>query len=166
MDKGSAAVELTAPLTSDGDDFLLHGQKRYVGNAAHAELGVAFCRWATGPVGIEPMLIETADPGFKAEVLPTIGLRGARISAITLDGVRVRRDQVLGFDRRPTRRGLVGAIRTLQRVRPVLAGIALGLARAALDHAGERRSTMADADQRRLDAMRDAVAAARHATTG
>lgn len=86
-DKGSAAVELTAPPTPDGDDFLLHGQKRYVDNAAHA-------------------------------------------SAITLSGVRVRRDQVLGFDRRPTRRGLVGAIRTPHAV------------------------------QRRLDAMRDAVAAA------
>jgi alkylation response protein AidB-like acyl-CoA dehydrogenase len=163
-EKGSAAVELTTTLTPDGDDFVLSGHKRYVGNAAHADLGVVFCRRAPGPIGIEAVLVDTADPGYKAEVLPTVGLRGARISAITLDGVRVARDRVLGFDRKPTRRGLVGAIQTLQRFRPVLAGMALGLARAALDHVEATRGTLARADRLRLDAMRDVVLAARAGT--
>lgn len=151
-------------LTPDGEDFLLSGRKRYVGNAAHAQLGVVFCRRAPGPIGIEAVLVDTADPGFSAEVLPTVGLRGARISAITLAEVRIRRDRILGFDRRPTQRGLVGAIKTLQRFRPVLAGMALGLARAALDHVQDQRGALAGADRGRLDALRDRVDVARART--
>jgi alkylation response protein AidB-like acyl-CoA dehydrogenase len=158
-EKGSAAAELAATLTPDGDDFRLSGAKRYVGNAAHAELGVVFCRRAPGLIGIEAVLVDTADPGFKAEVLPTVGLRGARIAAITLDGVRIARDKVLGFDRRPTRRGLVGAIATLQRLRPGLAGMGLGVARAALDHVD-----LPSGREPRLDALRDLVDVARTRT--
>jgi alkylation response protein AidB-like acyl-CoA dehydrogenase len=158
-EKGSAAAELTTALTPDGDDFRLSGAKRYVGNAAHAQLGVVFCRRAPGLIGIEAVLVDTADPGFSAEVLPTVGLRGARIAAITLDGVRIARDKVLGFDRRPTRRGLIGAIATLHRLRPGLAGIALGVARAALDHVG-----LPPGREPRLDALRDLVDVARTRT--
>ncbi len=158
-EKGSAAAELTATLTPDGDDFRLSGAKRYVGNAAHAQLGVLFCRRAPGLIGIEAVLVDTSDPGFTAEVLPTVGLRGARIAAITLDGVRIARDKVLGLDRRPTRRGLVGAIATLQRLRPGLAGLALGVARAALDHVD-----LPPGREPRLDVLRDLVEVARRRT--
>jgi alkylation response protein AidB-like acyl-CoA dehydrogenase len=163
-DKGSAAAELTTALDPAGDGFTLSGRKRYVGNAAHAQLGVVFCRRLPGPVGIEAVLVDTADPGFTAAVLPTVGLRGARISEITLTGVRIEPDKILGSHRRPTQRGLIGAIRTLQRFRPVLAGIALGMTRATLDHVDRWRPTLAGADRRRLDDLRDRVAAARART--
>jgi alkylation response protein AidB-like acyl-CoA dehydrogenase len=165
--KGSAAAELETVLVPDGDGFRLTGAKRYVGNAAFAQLGVVFCRRAPGPVGIEAVLIDTDTPGFHAELIPTVGMRGARISAIRLDDVRVERSQILGYEtRKPSRRGLVGAIRTLQRFRPVLAGTAVGLARAVLDHVcGQRpavRSRLAELRDR-LDVVRQqnyAVAAA------
>ncbi|MYU20921.1 acyl-CoA dehydrogenase [Streptomyces sp. SID8352] len=162
-DKGSAAAELRTELRPDGDGFRLHGAKRYVGNAAFAQLGVVFCRRAPGPLGIEAVLVDTADPGYRAELIPTVGLRGARISAITLDGVRVEREHVLGHDTlKPSRRGLVGAIRTLQRFRPVLAGTALGLTRAVLDHVRVRRPGLAGAARHRLEDLQDRLAAARH----
>ncbi|WP_411141999.1 acyl-CoA dehydrogenase family protein [Streptomyces sp. x-80] len=163
-EKGSAAVELTATLTPDGDGFVLDGAKRYVGNGAHAQLGVAFCRRGPGPLGIEVVLVDTADPGFHAEVLPTVGLRGARITAMTFDRVRIPRERVLGLERKPTRRGLVGGIRTLLRFRPVLAGMALGLARSALDHVQEQRPALAGVPRLRLAELSDRVAAARAQT--
>lgn len=159
--KGSAAVELETTLTPHGDDFIVNGAKRYVGNAAHAQIGVVFCRRAPGPLGIEAVLVDTADPGFHATVIPTVGMRGARITAITFESVRIPRERVLAFDRKPTRRGLVGAIQTLQRFRPVLAGMALGLARSALDHVREERPTLSGTARLRFEGMCDRVAAAR-----
>lgn len=108
------------------------------------------------------MLLDTDEPGFNAEPIPTVGLRGARISHITLDDVRVEPEQILGFKTlKSTRRGLVGAIRTLQRFRPVLTGTALGLARAVLDHVQEQRPGITGTDRLRLEELRDRVAAVR-----
>lgn len=160
--KGSAATELEATLVPEGDGYRLSGTKRYVGNAAFAQLGVVFCRRAPGPLGIEAVLVDTDEPGFNAEPIPTVGLRGARISHITLDDVRVEPEQILGFKTlKSTRRGLVGAIRTLQRFRPVLTGTALGLARAVLDHVQEQRPGITGTDRLRLEELRDRVAAVR-----
>ncbi|WP_371482677.1 acyl-CoA dehydrogenase family protein [Kitasatospora sp. NBC_00315] len=160
--RGSAATELETALTPDGDGFRLNGAKRWVGNAAYAQLGVVFCRRAPGPLGIEAVLLDTDSPGFRAERIPTVGLRGARISAIELDDVRVEPEQVLGYRTlKPSRRGLVGAVRTLQRFRPVLAGTALGLVRAVLDHVHEQRPALGAAARLRLDDLRDRLAALR-----
>ncbi|WP_035794617.1 acyl-CoA dehydrogenase family protein [Kitasatospora mediocidica] len=160
--KGSAATELETALVPDGDGFRLTGRKRYVGNAAFAQLGVVFCRRAPGPLGIEAVLLDTDSPGFHAELIETVGLRGARISAISFEEVRVERSQILGYETlKPTRRGLVGAIRTLQRFRPVLAGTALGLSRAVLDHIGSRRPGLAGTARLRLEEARDRLAATR-----
>lgn len=160
--KGSAAAELETTLTPDGDGFRLNGAKRYVGNAAFAQLGVVFCRRATGPLGIEAVLIDTDTLGFHAELIPTVGMRGARISAITFEDVRVERDQVLGYEAlKPSRRGLVGAIRTLQRFRPVLTGTAVGLSRAILDHVDQVRPGLSGAAGSRLAELRDRLAAVR-----
>ncbi|MEU1420706.1 acyl-CoA dehydrogenase family protein [Kitasatospora sp. NPDC086009] len=162
-EKGSAAAELETALTPDGDGFRLNGAKRYVGNAAFAQLGVVFCRRAPGPLGIEAVLLDTTAPGLRAELIPTVGLRGARISAIRFEDVRVEREQILGYETlKPSRRGLVGAIRTLQRFRPVLAGTALGLVRAVLDHVREERPGLTGTDRLRLDELVDALAALRH----
>ncbi|MBD0674418.1 acyl-CoA dehydrogenase family protein [Streptomyces sp. CBMA156] len=161
--KGSAATELETALTPDGDGFRLNGAKRYVGNAAFAQLGVVFCRRAPGPLGIEAVLLDTTAPGLRAELIPTVGLRGARISAIRFEDVRVEREQILGYETlKPSRRGLVGAIRTLQRFRPVLAGTALGLVRAVLDHVREERPRLTGTARLRLDGLVDALAALRH----
>ncbi|UQA94133.1 acyl-CoA dehydrogenase family protein [Streptomyces halobius] len=160
--KGSAATELETTLVPEGDGFRLTGEKRYVGNAAYAQLGVVFCRRAPGPLGIEAVLVDTDAPGFHAEPIPTVGMRGARISAIRLDGVRVEREQILGYESlKPSRRGLIGAIRTLQRFRPVLAGTIVGLCRAVLEHVHEQRPALAGSARSRLEDMEDRLAAVR-----
>jgi alkylation response protein AidB-like acyl-CoA dehydrogenase len=161
-EKGSAASELHSELTPDGDGFRLNGEKRYVGNAAFAQLGVVFCRRAPGPLGIEAVVVDTSDPGFHAELIPTVGMRGARISAIRMTDVRVERHQILGFDTlKPSRRGLIGAIRTLQRFRPVLAGTAIGLTRAVLDHVDQERPGLAGTARLRYEELCDRLAAVR-----
>jgi alkylation response protein AidB-like acyl-CoA dehydrogenase len=164
--KGSAVTELTTTMTPapDGDGWLLNGEKLYIGNGAHAPLGVAFCRRAPGPWGIEAVLVDTASPGFSAGVLPTLGLRGARISWQRYDNVHVRADNLLGAHLRPSRRGLRGALHGLYQFRPGVAAMALGCAQAAHDYLGEHRSRLSKADRSEVDGLLDRLAAVRRLT--
>jgi alkylation response protein AidB-like acyl-CoA dehydrogenase len=162
--KGSAAVELQTTITPapDGDGWLLNGEKRYIGNGARAQLGVVFCRRAPGPLGIEAVLLEDTDtPGFSADLLSTVGLRGARISRVRFDNVHIPAENLLGARLRPSRRGLQGALAILYRARPGIAAMALGCAQAACDYLHEQRPTVAKAGQLRLDGLLDRMAAVR-----
>jgi alkylation response protein AidB-like acyl-CoA dehydrogenase len=154
-DKGSAALELSTTLTAapDGDGWFLDGEKCYIGNGARAQLGVVFARLAPGPWGIEAVLVDATDPGFSAEPLPMVGLRGARISRLRFDRVHITPDRLLGRDRPRSRRGLHGARQTLLWFRPSVAALALGVCDAVCDYVRERRPLIGGGDRRRLDAL-------------
>lgn len=145
---GSNAGELQTRLTPDGR---LHGAKRYVGNAARASTGVVFARTRPGPAGITAVLVDTSDPGYTATPLDMHGLRGARIGEMTLSGVEVPPDRVLGRHLSPTRRGMPACVRTFNRLRPAVAAMALGIARAAYEYV--RTCRPAQAGQDRLDEL-------------
>jgi alkylation response protein AidB-like acyl-CoA dehydrogenase len=159
--KGSAALELETRLTPspDGDGFLLNGEKRYIGNGARAEIGVVFCRRAPGPWGIEAVVVDPADPGFHGELLPMVGLRGARISRLVFTDVRIPADRVLGRHRPPSRRGVYGALHALLRFRPGLAAMALGQTRAVCDYLRAHRPVLSTWDRSRVDGLEERVAA-------
>ncbi|HVX44953.1 MAG TPA: acyl-CoA dehydrogenase family protein, partial [Mycobacteriales bacterium] len=70
---------------------------------------------------------------------PTIGLRGAQICAISLDEVPVTPEQVLGRHLSRSRRGLWSGVQMFNRLRPGVAAIALGIARAAHEYVGAHR---------------------------
>lgn len=161
--KGSAAVELQTTLTPapDGDGWILNGEKCYIGNGARAQLGVVFCRRAPGPLGIEAVLVDTDSPGFSAELLSTVGLRGARISRMHFDGVRVPAENLLGAHLPPSRRGLRGALSVLYRARPGIAAMALGCAQASCDYLQQQRPTVAKSRRLRLEGLLDRIAAVR-----
>jgi alkylation response protein AidB-like acyl-CoA dehydrogenase len=155
---GSDATALETTLSPDGNgDFVLNGAKRYVGNAARAEVGVVFARTRPGPLGITAALVETSAPGFTAEPIPTVGLRGAQITAITLDSVPVPGDRVLGRHLPPSRRGIWGALQGLTRFRPGVAAFSLGIARAALEYAKANRRQPSSADRQVLDTLRQRI---------
>lgn len=162
-ERGSAIGEMTSTLTPVGDgSYVLDGEKRYVGNAARADLGAVFARVAgTERLGVLAVLVDTSDPGFHAEPLPTVGLRGAQLTRIRLDGVRVPAERVLGTHLPPTRRGMWSIVHVFNRLRPSVAAIALGIARAAHDYVGEHRLSLRGPEReayeelgRRIDAAR------------
>jgi len=161
--KGSAAGELTCTLSPapGGDGWLLNGEKRYIGNGARAQVGVVFSRRAPGPWGVEAVLVDTGAPGFSAGLLPTVGLRGTRISWLRFEDVPIRADHLLGAHLTPTRRGLRGALQALYRFRPGIAAMALGCAQAACDHVGVQRPMLPKAGQLRMSDLLDRIAAVR-----
>lgn len=153
-DRGSDAGAMDTTLTPDGDHhFVLRGAKRYIGNAARADLGIVFARTRPGPLGVTAVLTETSAAGFTAEPLETIGLRGLRITAVTLDDVRVPAGQVLGRHLRATQRGMWSAVQGLNRLRPGVAAFGLGIARAAYEYVLDNRRTLSAAERHRLDRL-------------
>ncbi|MEU5890675.1 acyl-CoA dehydrogenase family protein [Streptomyces sp. NPDC047461] len=153
-ERGSDAGAMSTTLAPDGDHrFVLQGAKRYVGNAARADLGIVFARTRPGPLGVTAVLIETSAAGFTAEPLETIGLRGLRLTAVTLDDVRVPADQVLGRHLRATQRGMWSAVQGLNRLRPGVAAFGLGIARAAYEYVLDNRRTLNTAERHRLDRL-------------
>ncbi|MEV0677487.1 acyl-CoA dehydrogenase family protein [Actinosynnema sp. NPDC050436] len=160
-DRGSDAGALTTTLTPVEGGGVLSGEKRYVGNACRAQLGVVFARVGSGPLGINAVLVETPADGFKAEALETIGLRGARISAITLDGVHVPAERFVGRHLSPSRRGMWAFVQTFNLLRPGVAAIALGIARAAHEYVADNRTTLRPDERDRLDVLGRRIEAAR-----
>ncbi|MFI9008462.1 acyl-CoA dehydrogenase family protein [Actinosynnema sp. NPDC053489] len=160
-DRGSDAGGLTTTLTPVDGGAVLAGEKRYVGNACRAQLGVVFARVGSGPLGVNAVLVETPAPGFSATALDSIGLRGARISAITMDDVHVPASRFVGRHLSPSRRGTWAFVQTFNLLRPGVAAIALGIARAAHEYVLEHRTTLRRDERDRLDELGRRITAAR-----
>jgi alkylation response protein AidB-like acyl-CoA dehydrogenase len=150
-DHGSDATALRTRLSPDG---LLDGAKRYIGNATRATVGVVFARTGPGPLGITAVLVDTCAPGYSATPLDMLGLRGARISEMALSGIPIPQDRVLGRHLSPARRGTWAFLQTFNRLRPGVAAIALGIARAAYEYVTTNRSCLPPAQQSALDRLR------------
>jgi alkylation response protein AidB-like acyl-CoA dehydrogenase len=161
--RGSDASALETALTParDGGDWRLDGVKRYIGNGTRAQLGVVFARSKPGPLGIDAVLVDTTAEGFAAEALDMIGLRGARISELRFDGVRIDRGDVLGHELPRTRRGIWGAVMTFNRLRPAVGAAALGVAQAAYDYARDQRRQLRGGEHERMDDLAEGLAATR-----
>jgi alkylation response protein AidB-like acyl-CoA dehydrogenase len=153
-ERGSDATNIQTRLdpAEDGGGRL-YGAKRYVGNAVRADLGVVFARTGRGPLGLGAVLVETAAAGYRAEPIPTIGVRAAQLGAISLEGVEVPDDRLLGRHLPATRRGTWGWQKTFNLLRPVVATMGVGVARAAIEYVLAERRTLRSDEQRRLDRM-------------
>jgi glutaryl-CoA dehydrogenase len=126
---GSDSVALETTARRDGDEVVIDGAKRWIGNGSLADVVVV---WARGEDGnVQGYLVEKGTPGYQAEVIEGKGsLRAIWQSQITLEGVRV-----------PVEQRLAGAnsfkdtARVLASTRVTCAWAALGHAVAAYDTA-------------------------------
>lgn len=80
--------------TTEGADFRLDGTKSLVPRATDAELFVVAADLDGG--GPALFLLESGTPGVTVEAEPSMGLRGAGMGRLVLDGVRVRRSMLMG----------------------------------------------------------------------
>lgn len=133
-DHGSDATAMQTRLDKAGPgEYRLHGVKRYIGNGARAGIGVVFARTGPGALSIRAALIELPQPGCTVRRLDMIGLRGAYLSEMRFDDVRVPADMLLGQHLPATRRGLWGAIKTFNQMRVQIGAMAVGTALAMHD---------------------------------
>jgi len=134
----SAAIRTTAVL--DGDEYVLNGEKIYVTAGERAELVVV---WATldrevGRAAIKSFVVERSNPGLKLDRLEhKLGIRASDTAAFILDDCRVPKEDLLGSPEIDTKKGFGGVMRTFDNTRPLVAAMAVGVARASLEHTRE-----------------------------
>ncbi len=97
---GSDAFAMTTTARPDGQGFVLSGTKRYISNAAIADLVVVYAvtdREKGFQGGITAFLVEKDTPGFHVgQRLEPMGLRTVPLCEFTLSDARLGADAVLG----------------------------------------------------------------------
>jgi glutaryl-CoA dehydrogenase len=87
-DHGSDAVALETRARRVGNEYIIDGAKRWIGNASFADVTVIWARDDEGNVG--GFLVEKGTPGFEPTVMTgKVSKRAVWQSDITLKGVRV-----------------------------------------------------------------------------
>jgi glutaryl-CoA dehydrogenase len=133
---GSDAVALETSARRDGDDYVLNGQKKWIGNGSIADYVLIWARGEDGAVG--GYVVEKGTPGFDATVMTgKTALRAVWQAEITLTDARVSAENKLAECH-----SFKDVSRVLDRTRYTVAWRALGLATAsyelALAHALHR----------------------------
>jgi len=130
----SAAVSTTATL--EGDEYVLNGEKIYVTAGSRASHIVV---WATldkskGRPAIKSFIVPREHPGVTVERLENkLGIKGSDTATIRLDNVRIPKENLLGSPEIEPGKGFAGVMETFDNTRPVVAAMAIGVARAALE---------------------------------
>jgi acyl-CoA dehydrogenase len=136
----SAAIRTTAVYDEENDEYVLNGEKIYVTSGERAELVVV---WATldrsaGRGAIKSFVVERTNPGMKLDRLEhKLGIRASDTAAFVLDDCRVPKENLLGSPEIETKRGFAGVMQTFDNTRPLVAGMAIGVAKAALERTRE-----------------------------
>jgi acyl-CoA dehydrogenase len=134
----SAAIRTTAVL--DGDEYVLNGEKIFVTAGDRADLIVV---WATldrnqGRGAIKSFVVERDNPGLKLDRLEhKLGIRASDTANFSLQDCRVPKEALLGSPEIETKRGFAGVMQTFDNTRPLVAGMAIGVARACLERTRE-----------------------------
>src|ERR687897_1001519 len=130
----SAAMRTTA--RADDGEYVLDGSKRFITNAAVANLYTVFAKTDpdAGHSGISAFVVEADAPGFEvARLEPKMGISGSTTGELVFEDCRVPADALLGEEGE----GFRIAMRILDRSRPGVAAQGLGLAQGATDYALE-----------------------------
>ncbi|WP_043768144.1 acyl-CoA dehydrogenase family protein [Algiphilus aromaticivorans] len=133
---GSDSAAIRATAERDGDDYVLNGEKIYVTAGERAD---ALVVWASvdrskGRAAIKAFLVEKDRPGLTLERLEhKLGIRASDTAAFRLENCRVPAENLLGSPEVDTSKGFAGVMQTFDNTRPIVAAMAIGLARAAIE---------------------------------
>lgn len=156
---GSDVANIKTRARRDGDHWVLDGAKSFSGNSGRAEWVVVFATIdpALGRAGHRAFVVERGTPGlgdFRIE--KKMGLKAYESTSFFLTGCRVPQANLLGGEDYYTQRagGFKGAMNTFNAGRPAIAGMAVGIGRAALDEAAQAMQAQGLwADQRLRDRL-------------
>ncbi|MBB3605929.1 acyl-CoA dehydrogenase [Mycolicibacterium sp. BK556] len=130
----SAAVSTTAVL--DGDEYVINGEKIFVTAGSRATHIVV---WATldkalGRAAIKSFIVPREHPGVTVERLENkLGIKASDTAVIRFDNARIPKDNLLGDPEIHVEKGFAGVMETFDNTRPIVAAMAVGVARAALE---------------------------------
>ena len=132
VDAGSDPTHLRTTARRDGADYVLDGAKTWVSNGGLAGLYLIFAATdpAAGARGLSAFAVPAETPGLRVGGREkTLGLRGAHIARLYLQGCRVPAENLLGAEGD----GYRIALETLDYGRVGISAAAVGVARRALE---------------------------------
>jgi acyl-CoA dehydrogenase len=136
----SAAIRTTAVYDESTGEYVLNGEKIYVTSGDRAELIVV---WATldrsaGRGAIKSFIVERDNPGLTLDRLERkLGIRASDTANFILQDCRVPKGNLLGNPDVDAKQGFAGIMQTFDNTRPLVAGMAVGVARACLERTRE-----------------------------
>ena len=134
-DAGSDVAGLTTRAEKKANKWVLNGTKRFITNGGIAELHVVFATIdpSLRHLGIRGFVIEKGTPGlWQGKVEDKMGVRVSHTAEVILENCETPAENMLGREDEPA---FVGAMKTLESSRPLVAAGAVGIARAAYEYA-------------------------------
>jgi len=135
-DTGSDSASIGTTAVLDGGAYVLDGEKIFVTSGERSDAVVV---WATldkeqGRAAIKSFVVPKGTPGMTVERLEhKLGIRASDTASIRFENCRVPAENLLGSPDIDTSQGFAGAMATFDNTRPLVAAMAVGCARAALD---------------------------------
>src|SRR5213593_4660684 len=139
----AANVQMTATPSADGSHFILSGEKRYITNAAIAQVLTVMARTPVpgkaGKTSITAFLVTPDMPGFEIleARMPKMGIRGTATGLFALRDVKVPRENILG----QMGKGLKVALTVLDFGRTTFGACCTGAAKTCLELAVRHANT-------------------------
>jgi acyl-CoA dehydrogenase len=137
---GSDTSQVATAATRDGNSWVINGTKIFCSFGAVADYVVVFATVdkSLGGRGIQAFVIDKGTPGFVIgkENEHKMGIRSWMTSELVFTDCRIPVDRALGWrdgTLNSDRSGQAAALEALGRNRPNIAGVATGIAQAALD---------------------------------
>jgi acyl-CoA dehydrogenase len=133
---GSDSAAVTTTATRDGDEYVINGEKIFVTAGSRATHIVV---WATldkslGRQAIKSFVVPRDHPGVTVERLEhKLGIKGSDTAVIRFDNARIPMDNLLGNPEIEVGKGFSGVMETFDNTRPIVAAMAVGIGRAALE---------------------------------
>jgi acyl-CoA dehydrogenase len=147
---GSDTSAISTTAVRDGDEWVLNGEKIFVtcGKRAMENPEGVVVVWATvdksaGRAGMKSFVVQAGTPGARVEKMEEkLGIKANDTVTIVFDNCRIPYENILGspevrkIDKTETA-GFKKAMATFDATRPIVAAMALGVGRAALDFVKE-----------------------------
>ncbi len=127
---GSDVLSMSLQARTDGDHFILNGNKMWITNGPEAHVLVVYAKTDSSARGISAFIVERDTPGFShAQKLDKLGMRGSSTCELVFQDCRIAKANLLG----PLNGGVEVLMSGLDYERLVLAGGPLGIMQAAMD---------------------------------
>ncbi len=142
---GSDSAAVTTTATLDGDEWVLNGEKIFV---TCGERATHIVVWASvdkslGRAAIKSFVVPRDAPGLSvARLEHKLGIKASDTAVLLLQDCRIPADNILGSPEVNVEKGFAGVMQTFDNTRPLVAAMAVGVTRAALE---ELRTVLTEA---------------------
>lgn len=141
----TASIQTTAKLDKETNEWVLNGQKIFITGGTRCDMVVVWVSLdrSVGRAAMKSFVVDKDTPGMTMpKVENKLGFRASDTAVVLFEDCRIPYENILGDpeikQRKTTKSGFQGAMKTFDMSRPIVASLSLGIGRAALDLTKEK----------------------------